>query len=317
MSPDKKKALIQTIKKIPLFVGLSPSTIAKILSQCTSRTYEAGDVVCANDTPGDEMHILLSGSLSVVTDDAVPVATIEPVQTVGEMSMFTRSERRATVRAETTSNTLVITKAPLESILKTDSDGEVRILRNIIEVLSRKILEDNVRTRGHLQDSLRAEAHIKILNERVDVALRLLEENGDLPRDKAEALIAREVDEKVVRVLVVDDEPMARRLMGEMLPYFDISETNGGQEALELLQKSPPDIVITDIKMPDMDGLTLCDRLRDVRPDLPILAISGYVAEEDLEGRQFDAYLRKPLKMDKFRHTVDALLAKPHQMTSA
>lgn len=67
-----------------------------------------------------------------------------------------------------------------------------------------------------------------------------------------------------MRVIVVDDEPMARTLMGEMLPYFDISEANGGQEALELLQKSSPDIVITDIKMPDMDGLTLCDRLRDI-----------------------------------------------------
>lgn len=189
MSPDKKKALIQTIKKIPLFIGLSPSTIAKILSQCSSRVYEQGDVVCAIDTPGDEMYILLSGTLSVVTDDAVPVATIEPVQTVGEMSMFTKHERRATVRAETASNTLVITKAPLESILKTDADGQVRMLRNIIEILAKKILEDNVRTRMHLTNSLRAEAHIKILNERLDVALRLLEEKADLSRDEAESVL--------------------------------------------------------------------------------------------------------------------------------
>ena len=316
MSPDKKRALIQTIKKIPLFVGLSPSTIAKILSQCSSRAYEQGDVVCANDTPGDEMYILLSGTLSVVTDDAVPVATIEPVQTVGEMSMFTKHERRATVRAETSSNTLVVTKPPLESILKTDPDGQVRMLRNIIEVLARNILEDNVRTRILLTDTLRAEAHIKILNERLDVALGLLEEKAGLSRDKAEAVLEREVDQKVVRVLVVDDEPVARRLMGEMLPYFDITEASGGEETLELLQKSPPDIVITDIKMPQMDGLTLFDRLRENRPDLPILAISGYMAEADLEGREFDAYLRKPLKIDEFRHTVDVLLAKLPEVTS-
>ena len=113
----------------------------------------------------------------------------------------------------------------------------------------------------------------------------------------------------------MNDEPVARRLMGEMLPYFDITEASGGEEALELLQKSPPDIVVTDIKIPQMDGLTLFDRLRESRPDLPILAISGYIAEADLEGRQFDAYLRKPLKIDEFRHTVDALLAKPHQVT--
>lgn len=198
MSPDKKKALGQTIKKIPLFSGLSPSTIAKILSKCSSRAYEQGDVVCANDTPGDEMYILLSGTLSVVTDDAVPVATIEPVQTVGEMSMFTKHERRATVRAETSSSTLVVTKASLESILKTDPDGQVRMLRNIIEVLARKIHEDNVRTRVRLTDTLPAEARIKILNERLDVALGLLEEKAGLSRDEAEAVLEREVDQKVV-----------------------------------------------------------------------------------------------------------------------
>ena len=314
--PDQRKALVQTIK-IPLFSGLSPSTIAKILSQCHSRTYEPGDVVCASDSPGEEMYILLSGRLCVVTDDAVPVATIDPVQTVGEMSMFTKHERRATVRAERTSSALVVTRAPLESILKTDADGQVRVLRNIIDILARKILDDNVRTRMHLTDKLRAEARIKILNERVEVALGLLEETGKMPREKAEAAIERQVDEKVVRVLVVDDEPVARRMMGEMLPYFDITEANSGEEALELLDKSPPDLVVTDLKMPQMNGLVLLDKLREKRPELPVLAVSGYLAEADLEGREFDGYLRKPLKIDEFRYTVDALIAAKEEMTSS
>ncbi len=66
----------------------------------------------------------------------------------------------------------------------------------------------------HLTNSLRAEAHIKILNERLDVALRLLEKKTDLSRDEAESVLEREVDQKVVRVLVVDDEPVARRFDG-------------------------------------------------------------------------------------------------------
>ena len=311
MRPEQTKALVQSIKKIPLFRGLSPSTIQKILSQCSARTFEPGDVVCANDTPGDEMYILLSGRLAVEADDAVPVASIDPIQTVSEMSLFTRQERTATVRAEAASNVLVVNRLPLESVLKNDADGQVRILRNTIEMLSRKIVEDNVRMRVHLKDRFRAESHIKILNERIDVALGLLEDKGAMTRLEAESAIERGVDEKALRVLVVDDEPVARRMMSEMLPYFDVNEAGGGEEALKLLDKSPPDLVVTDIKMPDMDGMALFDRLREKRPDLPVLAISGYVDATELEGRKFDGYLRKPLKIDEFRAVVDALIAIP------
>ena len=311
MPSEQTRALVQSIKKIPLFRGLSPSTIQKILAQCTSRTCEPGDIVCANNTPGDEMYILLSGQLAVVTDDAMPVANIVPVQTVGEMSMFTKQERRATVRADSASSVLVVKKAPLDSVLKNDADGQVRVLRNIIEVLARKIVEDNVRMRVHLRDKFRAEGHIKILNERIDVALGLLEEKGAVSRQEAQAVIEREVDDKVLRVLVVDDEPPARRMMGEMLPYFDVSEAGGGDEALELLDKSPPDLVIVDIDMPHMDGMALFDRLRAKRHDLPVLAVSESVAETELEGRKFDGYLRKPLKIDEFRAMVDTLISIP------
>jgi CheY-like chemotaxis protein len=191
------------------------------------------------------------------------------------------------------------------------------MLRNIIEILSRKILDDNTRTRLDQTDRFRAEAHVRILRDRIEVALGLLAATEGMTREKAEAAIEGQVDDNVPRVFVVDDEPVARRMMGEMLPYFDITEAASGAEALELLDKTPPDLVITDIKMPDMDGMTLLDKLRERRPDLPVLAVPGLVEETDLDGRIFDGYLPKPLKINEFRHTVDTLIAQLQEINPA
>jgi len=64
-----------------------------------------------------------------------------------------------------------------------------------------------------------------------------------------------------------------------------------GREALEIAQSQALDLVITDIKMPELDGLGLLTYLRHQHPDLPVLALSGIVGADEIEGYTFDAFI--------------------------
>jgi two-component system response regulator AtoC len=80
-----------------------------------------------------------------------------------------------------------------------------------------------------------------------------------------------------VRVLVVDDDPDLRafvRLALEAAGY-DVEVAANGREALQFFADNPPDVVVTDIFMPEMDGFELIMKLKGYEPRVPIIAISG------------------------------------------
>jgi two-component system, cell cycle sensor histidine kinase and response regulator CckA len=81
-------------------------------------------------------------------------------------------------------------------------------------------------------------------------------------------------------VLVVDDEPMIRRFAARVLleEGFGVHEATNGEEALNLIRAGVADldVVLTDIVMPRMDGVQLLQSLSTLRPDLPVLLMSGY-----------------------------------------
>ena len=81
-------------------------------------------------------------------------------------------------------------------------------------------------------------------------------------------------------VLVVDDEPMVRRFAARVLREegFGVHEAGDGAEALELVRAGIADleVVLSDIVMPRMDGVQLLQSLSTLRPDLPVILMSGY-----------------------------------------
>ena len=104
------------------------------------------------------------------------------------------------------------------------------------------------------------------------------------------------------KILVVDDEPLARRSVQAMLErgYYQVETAAGGAEALALLPDWKPDLVLLDIQMPDMDGLEVCRRIREL-PSGDLLPIIFLTADErpDIHSHAFrvkgDDFLRKPV----------------------
>ncbi len=80
-------------------------------------------------------------------------------------------------------------------------------------------------------------------------------------------------------VLVVDDEPMARDLLRLMLERagFNVAEARDGFDALEKVKQNPPDVVILDVMMPGMDGITVCSTLSndEATAHVPIIMLSA------------------------------------------
>jgi two-component system response regulator MprA len=114
---------------------------------------------------------------------------------------------------------------------------------------------------------------------------------------------------------VVDDEYEIRQLLATMLTMMGYQSfmAHDGLDALEKIPEYQPDILILDVMMPRMDGLTLCRKLRDSEETaaLPIIMLSGKAHQEAIqEGLQAGAnrYLVKPTGLDELTRNITEVL---------
>lgn len=106
------------------------------------------------------------------------------------------------------------------------------------------------------------------------------------------------------RVLVADDEASIRELLQKTLALadYDVDVAHDGRSALERLRASTYDLLITDLKMPGADGLTVIREARRYRPDLPVIIITGFSTESsaiDALNLGVSGYLTKPFRIPK------------------
>lgn len=124
-----------------------------------------------------------------------------------------------------------------------------------------------------------------------------------------------------VKILVVDDEQAIRDALGRKLRRegFNVSQAGSGIEGLRLFHAERPDMVILDIVMPEMDGLTVCQRIREVA-ETPIMMLSANAITEDdiVQGLNAgaDEYLTKPIRLNEFVARVQALLRRSQLSSS-
>ncbi len=115
------------------------------------------------------------------------------------------------------------------------------------------------------------------------------------------------------RILVVDDDERVRTFCREVLELqnFFVEEAENGAKALEILKKTSFSLILSDIMMPDIDGLDLASKVRDEYPDTFVILITGHgsidLAKDAIKRGAFD-FITKPFKMVELNQTVDRAL---------
>ena len=119
----------------------------------------------------------------------------------------------------------------------------------------------------------------------------------------------------MLKTFLVEDEVVIREMIKKMIPWeqygFELAgEAADGEMALPLILKSKPDLLITDIKMPFMDGLTLCRLVKKELPDIRIVILSGYddfnYAKQAISIGVED-YLLKPITKNAFIERLEEI----------
>ncbi|MBU4355329.1 MAG: response regulator [Proteobacteria bacterium] len=113
------------------------------------------------------------------------------------------------------------------------------------------------------------------------------------------------------KILVADDEMSIRLLYSEELKEegYEVYQAANGREALDIVDKIPLDLVILDIKMPEMDGIEALRQIKEKRPDLPVVLSTAYGEyKKDFATWASDEYLVKSSDLEDLKAVVKRYL---------
>jgi two-component system cell cycle sensor histidine kinase/response regulator CckA len=116
-------------------------------------------------------------------------------------------------------------------------------------------------------------------------------------------------------ILVVDDEPVICGLIERVLRQkgFWVVTAANGADALSISEsyRGEIELLITDVRMPGMDGPTLVRQLSAIEPGVPVLFMSGDCDPSDLEPFECSDFLAKPFSLDRLVEEVECLISEP------
>lgn len=122
----------------------------------------------------------------------------------------------------------------------------------------------------------------------------------------------------MARILIIDDEEMFRQMLRQMLEIagYEVAEATDGEQGLALFRDKPADLVITDIFMPEKEGIATIHELKKDFPNLKLIAVTGGgYKRRGFEYLQFaesigaDRALHKPFERKEILGTIEELLA--------
>ena len=135
--------LMQVLQKIPIFKGLELVQIQRILRVGTSRQFSLGEQIYTIGEPSLDMLVLFQGRLAVTSESGELFGEIVPGMLTGEMGVFTNHPRSANISATENSVALIIEQRALKTALASDRIMHVRVLENLVEILSKRLLMSN------------------------------------------------------------------------------------------------------------------------------------------------------------------------------
>ena len=116
-----------------------------------------------------------------------------------------------------------------------------------------------------------------------------------------------------MNILLVDDEEMVAQTLGRLLQWLGhCSQTaSSGTAALHCLEAQEPDLVLTDVQMPGMDGIALLQEIRKRHPQVPVVVMSGFGAALGQTARENGAweFLEKPVQLDRLLACIEGVVA--------
>lgn len=121
-----------------------------------------------------------------------------------------------------------------------------------------------------------------------------------------------------IKALLVDDEESFRKTLCKRLTRrgMTVEQAGSGEEALELLKSYQPDVILLDVKMPGMDGLTALHKIKEINPLVEVVMLTGHASMEiAIRGMELGAfdYLMKPVEFEELLYKLeDASERKKH-----
>jgi DNA-binding NtrC family response regulator len=124
---------------------------------------------------------------------------------------------------------------------------------------------------------------------------------------------AQRVTVLVTSILVVDDDVGVRNMLSSVLSGegYDVEAVENGKQAVKTCEKSPFDVALIDIELPDMKGTDLLDRLKRIRPKMIRIIITGHPSLESAMkavNERADGYLLKPFEVKELLEKIKRLL---------
>jgi two-component system response regulator (stage 0 sporulation protein F) len=115
------------------------------------------------------------------------------------------------------------------------------------------------------------------------------------------------------QILVAEDNNLIRRALTEALyrENYEVLEVETGKQALQKFEESQPDLIVLDIKMPDIDGIEVLKKIRAVNRQVPIIILTAYKGLEkdpEIALGNVSAFMTKPVDIDVFRAKVNEIL---------
>lgn len=164
MASTQSQTLLQIVGKLQIFRGLSPNEVARLLKVCTSRTFQPSEMIYNAGDPSLEIFILLQGRLKAVSKSGTSLGDIHPGTCCGEMGVFTGQSRSATVVATQKSVGFSVAKQDMLNVLKSDQSLHVKILQNVITLLSDRLAQADASIETFAEKLKRAEDQHGLLN---------------------------------------------------------------------------------------------------------------------------------------------------------
>jgi CheY-like chemotaxis protein len=120
----------------------------------------------------------------------------------------------------------------------------------------------------------------------------------------------------MAKILVIDDEPGIRDLLDTLLSGkgYDVVLADSGQKGLEIFRRASADVIVLDLKMPGMDGLTVLQQIRCLNPTQPVVILTGVgspESEQQVRALGVTEYMEKEFSLHLLGDAVKRLLSKP------